>query len=304
MNSDHFFCIGTSHEKEGKPCEDYALSGKFKIANGKECNYAVVSDGCSSSEYTDIGSRVLCHKAVESLKVLAENDIMEKLDVIEALNEHHESLSSHTLLQAISTLESFDCKGPALHATLLTALSNDTHTLVNMFGDGCVVVKEEDKITLYEVEYDGNAPHYEWYNYKFEKDEYLNLIEGRKKHLHTYIIDEDGTALSYERKECDFLDNTFFVFENKNLISVTVASDGLTTFSGKSPSKTLDPFESHNDFQAVSDSCSFKNFSGNFVKRRMLSMLKKYKKEQVTHYDDVSVATTYLGDTDGDNSND
>ncbi|GAH21715.1 unnamed protein product, partial [marine sediment metagenome] len=52
MRNDVAFQIGKTHDI----CEDFALSGNFgSPGGGDDCNYLVVSDGCSSSPGTDLG---------------------------------------------------------------------------------------------------------------------------------------------------------------------------------------------------------------------------------------------------------
>ena len=49
--ADSFFTIGYPHVNQGIPCQDYAVSGVMG-----DVAYGIVSDGCSSSPATDIGS--------------------------------------------------------------------------------------------------------------------------------------------------------------------------------------------------------------------------------------------------------
>jgi hypothetical protein len=56
MNANHYFSIGKDHAI----CQDYAIS---KLINNGGC--AILSDGCSSSPSTDIGSRLLAMAAYD-----------------------------------------------------------------------------------------------------------------------------------------------------------------------------------------------------------------------------------------------
>ena len=58
MQVDTFSKIGKTH----KICEDYILSGT------KPFPYIIISDGCSSSEGTDMGARLLCFLAQQYIR--------------------------------------------------------------------------------------------------------------------------------------------------------------------------------------------------------------------------------------------
>ena len=53
FSTDHAFHIGGVHTREGKPCQDFALSGVHE-----NVAYITVSDGCSTGGMTDVGARV------------------------------------------------------------------------------------------------------------------------------------------------------------------------------------------------------------------------------------------------------
>jgi len=53
-HADAHFRMGSGHEAEGTPCQDYALADAAAARP-----FAVLSDGCSSSGRTDVGARLL-----------------------------------------------------------------------------------------------------------------------------------------------------------------------------------------------------------------------------------------------------
>lgn len=78
-NSDAFFSIGKTHEV----CQDYARAGDL---DGRQ--FAIVSDGCSSSPDTDFGARALvmsaiqCRKEISWLPLVADWTIWHAKDII------------------------------------------------------------------------------------------------------------------------------------------------------------------------------------------------------------------------------
>src|SRR3989344_1803041 len=63
FSTDHYFHIGSAHYRNGKPCQDYALSGVYGPV---AC--AVVSDGCSTGRHTDVGARVLTLSTLQAIR--------------------------------------------------------------------------------------------------------------------------------------------------------------------------------------------------------------------------------------------
>ena len=68
MKLDSAFQIGKTHDV----CEDFALTGTFEDEKNT-ARYVIVSDGCSSSQNTDLGSRLLSFSIANELKKIHEN---------------------------------------------------------------------------------------------------------------------------------------------------------------------------------------------------------------------------------------
>ena len=68
MNKDSFFKIGSTHNI----CQDYAISGRdehYKV------DYAIISDGCSGAEDTDIGSRLVSLIAKQNISLSTHSNL-------------------------------------------------------------------------------------------------------------------------------------------------------------------------------------------------------------------------------------
>jgi len=229
---------------------------------------------------------MLCHQAV--------NDLYQFLPVgnesDSQILSRHEDLGDSIVRGAAGSLAAFDCQSDAMHATLCIALSDGENHYINIYGDGCFIIAEEDKIHFYEIEYEGNAPHYYWYHYKFDDyDKYLDLVSERKRTITRTTLGSLGEILEVDICEEDFLTPNYLHVINKDIKTLSVASDGITSFEG----------ECHHYLKTVKEVCAHKNFAGDFVKRRILSMLKKNKKQSIDHYDDFSIATIHFGEING-----
>ena len=114
MNTDCYYEIGHSHIF----CEDYALAG---IVNN--IGYAIVSDGCSSSDNVDVGARVLAHIA----KVFLRNLCLCNADVyrpaVRRIEINHPRASAPQCRRAAHRIEGRKRKGPPRRTGSLTCES-------------------------------------------------------------------------------------------------------------------------------------------------------------------------------------
>src|SRR5260370_8667251 len=55
---------GTSHERTGKPCQDYCEGRTVATPSGTVL-LAVCADGAGSSDHSDVGARIACETIVE-----------------------------------------------------------------------------------------------------------------------------------------------------------------------------------------------------------------------------------------------
>lgn len=261
---DSMFTIGDSHTV----CEDYAWSGM--IQDKFPC--IIISDGCSGSDNTDIGARIIVRSLIETLDLL-------KLE----LNSHEETyhLINHLLYEKMQRIrKDMGLSISALDATLRMVLIIDGWIFSYNYGDGYTFARNHnsDKFTLEYTKYEYNAPYY--FNYTMN-----NALKGVYVHsFGNHYVDYSGNKISV----LDYLDMHHFVAYplsdlGSGRISISVMSDGVETF-----------FKGNDNFNAsgiVDDITSFKNFRGEFVKRKVGKFLSKHAKDNIKHYDDISIAT-------------
>ena len=284
MKTDCYFEIGNSHEQ----CQDFALSG-FLNPN---IAYAIVCDGCSEShkrtKEVDFGARILAYSAREILK---EFGVLINLGLFsDPTNEIFKKIKQKAIANTISIGEKLALSQGFSDATLLIALSNGTDVKVFMFGDGGIIVKQKDGDTLYRgINFLSSAPFYLSYGqcnsrYKSYHDEFGKspVVIG------TTILDDSGEEKSTRNDQflpvkCfdELYEMTTYTF--KDVASVSVVSDGIRSYEENAvaiPERIIVP-------QFV----AFKNTNGIFQQRRMLFMKAENQKKNISHYDDISVAT-------------
>jgi hypothetical protein len=282
MNTDSAYYIGTTHEE----CQDYAISGKNSVA---------VSDGCSGSSNSDIGSRVI--------SVTAMNKMVE-LDSLISFDE------KECILLARPAIKMLNIPNECLDATLLTAKAYDTGAEAMCCGDGVIAIKTKDgKTIVINCEYSDNFPFYMNYLYD-QTGRYLNWTTNHNKKVVTQtVINSDWFITSNEEvdKSCR-LDGDIGIIrmlDNKTIVEITdqnsveyiaIMSDGIHSFYETITQITSKFNQALTHVEVLQDLLTFKNFNTHFVQRRMNKFRKKYAKKNCANGDDFSLAVIYLGE--------
>lgn len=263
---DSFFSIGSTHDI----CQDYALSRKQN-----NLVYGVISDGCSTAKDSDIGSRILCK--------LAEKFIVSKYDPKLEIKTNYMKLKGY-LLKRLSELN-LNLTNETYYSTLLIFISNEKYTDIFIFGDGYLKIKYNDKEIIKSFKYSKNAPYYMAYDLN-EKD--------RKMYSETFkqVLEINNTEIINNELDTEIIvkeveEKIFYRLENKDLISVSIMSDGIESFQNSNKKEI-------NDLEIVKELTNYKNTNGNFVIRRNKAFLRECQKREITHKDDLSVASLCL----------
>jgi hypothetical protein len=258
MHSDSYFTIGADH----KVCEDYALAGKIG-----EQSFAILADGCSSSAYTDIGSRLL---VLSAIKILKNSKNISKADMLSAIN---------VASAAASVLELNDS---CLDATLMIATEKEEEIHVLASGDGVIVADYENKIKIINIEFESGAPYYLSYTLDESRNKLYESQYKLDKTIDYNTVFKDNNAVTVEIHESQDIGIEHIIFDKKDIKSISIFSDGLTSFDFENDDLYL---------EFVKSLVSFKSLKGEFVKRRCRKAIKEVNKSQITHSDDLSMAT-------------
>lgn len=293
MNTDSFFEIGSTHEI----CQDYAISGKIN----ENISYAIVSDGCSQSQkncsQVDLGARVLSYAAKEAI-----TDIYGQLSQITTTEEDKEDFSAINTIIRNKISDTMVVIGKFLKlsklygdCTLLIAVSDGYTTNVFIYGDGGAAVTFDDGSIIFKnVIFESGAPYYLSYGLDQERNAAYKIQFGAPEaHVDTHLFDFEGEYIKNEGQVCEanetIYDNASFSVKGAQTISVF--SDGIGSFEQSSEDKGI-VNQSHLDI--IKEYVGFKNRKGEFVQRRMKRMLQNQKALNITHYDDISIATINL----------
>lgn len=274
FNSDSIFKIGSTHEE----CEDFALSGEV-VRVGQQLlphRYAIVCDGCSSSNAVSLGARLLAFSALNWLP----NTFLQSGEVQGAY-------IATTARDGLKPFENLNLDTSILDATLLIAMCEPTSgsTKVRVWGDGVVVVRSGGVTEVTAIDYESGAPFYlsYWMNAVRHQD-YLKEYGAAKRNIYTFTVQPTGEWIP--KDGCETPCQQQYFTEVKLTAPgdfVALLSDGCKQFSDgagvKMPLKDV-----------VGPMTAFKNHVGRFVGRRIESFLKTADKQGVTFADDVSIA--------------
>ena len=267
--------IGNSHEV----CEDY-IYHSFQVDP-----YMILADGCSSSKNTDVGARVLVHAARNILnRFIHRTGIPIEADV----------LGDMIAFEAEETIKKLGLNTSALDATLIIAHRLKDKIIINVFGDGNVILKKKDGTTkMYNYQYAKNMPYYLSY--------YVDAARQHQYCKEMFDADEGGKCLvtsSYINDEFnvsteDFVKIPTFILSIEDYEMIGIASDGIESFFNPLNSDRMGYKE------VLEELTAFKGTVGEFLKRRCKRAIKNYKKEGIEHYDDVSIGVMLIGEENG-----
>jgi len=258
MNSDSAFKIG-NHEI----CQDYSFN---IIINNK--HYIIVSDGCSGSKNTDIGSRLLTLLAVR------------KIYNINILPHPHDLIIS--MLQAQLY---FHIDNQNFDATLLMASSDGK---IYAQGDGVIVIYYPEYIELFILNYSKGYPAY--LSYLNDEDRFNQFSNvDQQYNIEKIVFDFNWNLISNEI--INHINTESFEYNcANNYKKIILLSDGIFSFYKKIITETSNSTEKINYLDILKNLLDFKSMSGKFVSRSLNAAEKNYNKNNIFHYDDISIA--------------
>lgn len=282
MNTDCAFYIGTTHEV----CQDYALAGKNSIA---------VSDGCSGSPRSDIGSRVLSITAMNK---------MTELDSLYGFDE------KECILLARPAIKMLNIPNECLDATLLSAIIYEDALQAMCCGDGVIAIKTKiGNMILIDSAYVDSFPFYMNYlydatgRYKNWKENYNNRKITQTVISSSGDIISNTEVLQSSRIHDDI--GLIRVLDNKIVIEISafdsveylaIMSDGVHSFYETVTTDTSRCNKPLSYIDIAKDLLSFKNFNTSFVQRRINKFRKNCTKKNWGNRDDLSLAVIYSGE--------
>lgn len=239
MNIDSFFSIGSTH----RVCQDYTIHNDKQV---------ILSDGCSSAQYSDTGARILAHTA-----------------------SYYSTFSYDWILHyAFKAAETIGLTNDCLCATLIKATANEANFVVEMSGDGTIISRRavDGELEIFDIGFSSGAPYYLKYNF-----------DGRQRYLAEFgdefsvngEIQPEGYLTTYP----EGVIKKTYPFEEYDMVAIF--SDGLSSFQNKSGHYPME--------EVLREAMAIKGFAGSFVQRRCRKMLEKLKNDDCFNTDDFSM---------------
>lgn len=264
MVCDHYFAKGSQHVVN----QDYAQSHA-----GDDCAVVAIADGCSASEHSDIGARLLVHAALHQLRQWREPGLVQKVT----------SLGTAAIQQAWQALHALDLQPTALDATLALAWRQASFAAAVIFGDGVIFYRLGAHFHVFEITYSGNAPAYLSYGLETARCALFDQLNQTKSICYTVMAPEGSQTRTFQQP-CH---QPFVVVPPSAASFLAVASDGMTTFTTASgqPVALRD---------IVHQWSSFGGLKGAFLQRRLRSFGKQCRRQGVEHADDIACGAVLL----------
>lgn len=268
LHADSYFCIGGSHASAGNPCQDYATTDVL----GSTTARAVVCDGCSTGGRTDVGARLLAHTALHWPPEVCGS----------APNEDVRGAATRV----------FGLSKQDLLATRLYLSISDERSFWRIHGDGAVAIRRRSgDIWMAKYEWADNTPFYPIYTEadqkrfievhggNLEADRFLVSVQVRPSEGGVSVTRE----FNYTLREGMRGINRFIAFdEGAKIDCIALFSDGVTQIDG------VDWRE------AIAELMSFKNTAGEFVKRRAMAAMRKFREKGKGPIDDFAMAAIWV----------
>ena len=277
INVNSFFEIGNGHNI----CDDYCFHESFYC--GPDIHIAYLSDGCSGSQNTNIGSRLIVHYVKKNILNLIKNNI-NKDDLILFIEK---LFKENTLKKVIEELQLNDT---CLDATLWIILNINNKIMVFGWGDGNVICKRGDLIQITRFSFERSFPFYlNYFSDPIRLIGYNELNIERKIETFLYKMEKQSNG---EIKYIDCGMNTSkdipresFYCNHPSLLDspefICVYSDGIETYNNEVVNM---PQQNYNCLRHV----EFKSFSGDFIEKRMKALSRRDKQNNINHFDDLS----------------
>lgn len=263
---DSIFKIGKAHSV----CQDYAVHCNTELY-GDSYELIAISDGCSSSPDTDIGSRILVKRGIL-------DGWWPRRDV---------SVFMETCKDVINSL--YDLDYSCLDATLLLANVKLNNKLrVKAYGDGVFSYRlKDDTIKIVKIEFANNAPYYLSYEISPERKKNYLEIFGGKKTITVYTVTFGNTDVEYT--EVAYNEKTEFEFDISTLKSFFLFSDGVETFHQVIKTETSKFTKDIPVVDSVLEIMNCPTF-GPFLEKKYTKLYEQHAKQGIFHSDDLSVA--------------
>lgn len=291
MNTDKFTYAGiktAKYNEDGKLIDllpkqnqDYAICGEDRI---------ILCDGCSSSDDTDLGARLLALSA--SIADLYIGNIKNDDNINIRSDRIGKRIIDHTWNNKTGCI-----LDTAFDATLLIASYYKNIVSVFIYGDGYVVHKNKFNTTTYQIKNSSNTPAYLSYHLDEErKANYLEMNTTNTLTRFTHSHDDNGEIGGINSKVYqDVFEPFTFKLNVQTGDEIYLMSDGIESFRYEIDENNSQINEELSQSRLgisnliENEILNFKNRKGKFIQRRYNRLIKDLFQQGIHPYDDVTI---------------
>lgn len=297
LTVDSHFEIGTMHQV----CEDYALHGEWNSNTLGRVVWGIVCDGCSGSQNTDIGARILAHRAnaqINSIvdrwpEALTEELCPLPLTIAHLMQDRYHDAESSDVIGDI--VKSIGLKRECLDSTLWIVIGIDKgdgkpQYKVIGWGDGEIVIKQKNSahpMGIVCFDFPSGAPYYFSYRDDPSRAKQYATQFGTEFRQDIIIYNKSGeTNIVSRPMEYDKPVYITYSYDQLSPIeSISVFTDGVKTYNCNNDDPCYGSLEWGSrrliDLQST---------EGVFLQRRMKALSRRDAKNGIKHHDDLGGA--------------
>lgn len=272
LHADSYFSIGSAHVTAGRPAQDYAM-------DQVDCDsaIAVVSDGCSTGGRTDVGARIVALATIQAAILSLTPDGI-TVGQMGAMMTARDALG----------LSNSDLLATCVYVTA----TRGSGAIFHLQGDGVLAVKHRSgRIWMTRYDWFDNTPFYPAYS----ESDLKRFVEVHGSDLHAHRV--SGTTVIVDPGESPLATSNHWGFTYALYLGIK----GLTHEYPKYPdladieflavfSDGVTQIENVDWRDAVVELMSFKATGGEFVKRRAMAAIRKWREVGKGPVDDFSMA--------------
>lgn len=292
MNADAAFVTGKTH----RICQDYARAAT-------DGSYVIVADGCSSSQDSDFGARLLV-KSIEN--AIHDPKSVDPLDEM-PWTKPPTYPPFNGIAAARAACRTLQLNEMSLDATLLfaryeeTKVSSDEITQsgkefeinkvvkITTFGDGVIAgLRNDGVIVAHHIDFPTGYPQYLNYRLNADRQARLSKMEGNNQPLvNTWLIGKETERVQSVQTPDSENDYNLFIFPISDFKIVALFSDGVETFTDQNMQPI--PWQ-----KIVAEMMDIPATKGEFIQRQMNWMVREIAKRKWQHADDFSMGALVL----------
>ena len=263
---DAYYTIGQWHLY----CQDYTLHGLSPVP------YLILADGCSSAPGSDLGARLMALSARRSLLDFA------KLTSLAEHREQHWALGQHLVRRAARHARILGVELDVLDATLLVAWCTGDKVWVHVYGDGCLVLRDQhDRLTTIRIEYAENAPYYLTYLLDWERQEIYREAIGKPRSAQRIHQHRESSLSHLQTYPYDA--PVVYCFDLEEFPLIALATDGLDSFMAAETGERLAALD------VAHPILDFPEHEGAFVQSHLHEALITLAQRRVFNIDDIGL---------------